>query len=169
MSRPRFAMARAFKFIRQTNALSSLSYTSATFVDLGTVTNGPGAGGYDLVLAAEAGDVIEYCPAFSWGNEAVDSYMDVATIVAGAAVNTFLGLALGATNFGIGGWGGAAGVFTNARTPHWYTVQSGDLTNGAVTLRPYVKSASATLKRIIRGTDNPVVLMAKNLGPPDPN
>lgn len=167
----RYQQARAFKTL-QLKSGTSLTTTSTAWIDLATATNGPGAGGYDLGLAASVGDVLEAGINALWMNEAVNGRLDLATIVGGAIVNTFSGGTLAGTpgtTFGLSGWSGLVNAYFPIGGGAWYTVQAGDLSAGYVTVRPYVRVDAATLKTLGKSAGNPLLFAVKNLGQPDPN
>lgn len=167
MAYPRFIRARSQKTILS-NTGSSLATSSTTWVELATTTNGPGAGGFDLILPAQAGDVIEYSVNGMWANEAVASRMDIATIVAAAIANSFSGQSLASATFGIQGWSAQASAFSPITGSAWRTLVAGDVSGGLVTLRPYVRVDSAVTKTFLRASANPFFARAINLGPVDP-
>ena len=165
MAYPRFQRARSFRqIIRTTNASAGDDYTvaSATYVAL-DATN------ISITLEAQVGDCLEVGASLRWehsiNNEA---FVDAYTIVAGAPVN----LISGASTHGVQAWYGGAST-----TPQvngcggsvMYTVVSGDLSSGQVTIRPYARLATATPVRVIYcRTIMPFHFWVKNLGPADP-
>lgn len=168
MSRGRFAQARAFKRIRRASG-TDMSLTATTWSEIAAATNGPGTGGFDFVLAAEAGDLCEVGINGLLSNSASDCYLDIATIVGGAVVTYFSELT--GTHAGLPGWqvlGGAYNYLSGAVLGP--ALVAGDLVGGAsVTLRPMYRLASATAKTLYSAAANPLTLWAKNLGPADPN
>lgn len=160
MAYPRFRRSRAHKTVRRTSG--HISFTSATWVNLDT--------GLDIVLDAQVGDVIEAHPNGMWQSQAVSSYMDICTVVAGSPVNSFAtASAPSGTNEGVPGWFGNTGAFQPISGGAAYTLQAGDIEYGQVTLRIRVRSASATSKTVNAVADSAFMWYAKNLGPADPN
>ena len=168
MAQPRFQRARAFRYTLS-NTGSSLTTASTTWIDLATMTNGPGAGAWDQTIEAQVGDVLEFGVNWQFGNEAVAARVEVATIVSSSPVNTFgQGGVSGSTGYGVQAWTGSGNVYTPTAGSAWLTVAAGDLSNGKVTVRPYIRVDSAVTKTLYRTSTNPVFLCVKNLGPQDP-
>lgn len=101
-------------------------------------------GSWDLTIAASAGTVIEVGVSTMWAPAACYTYMDVGTIVSGSVVN-WLSTGTGSHTDGV------LSMFqenTNAYLPAsgstFYTVQSGDVVSGNVTLRLYGKTNTST-------------------------
>lgn len=163
MAYPRFQMARGFKFARRTSG--NLTFSATAWANFDT--------GLDLVLAASVGDVIEATAGFVTNAGSTDSYLDVATIVSAAVVNTFsmLGPENAGSN-GIAAWWSPGSLTTPCGGPVHYTIASGDIAAGQVTLRLRVRCTSATAK-IYYAADGITApyfhWAAKNLGPVDPN
>lgn len=117
----------------------------------------------DLVLAAAAGDVIEVGATALWNNEAPIVVLDVATIVSGAPVNYF-STAAGTGDWGIGAWlsfpsGGYMPLGGGAQ----YTLVSGDISGGNVTLRIRYRIGTAnTNKTLLADANFPFQWWAKN-------
>lgn len=146
---------------RQTG--TNISLNSATSVELAAATNGPGTGGFDLILAAQVGDSIETRFSCLIGPEAAHTYLNVATMVSGAAVN----YVLGAVAIGASPWYARGTFWTSIGGSVDYTVVAGDLSSGLVTLRPYYTQASATARVLYTDATSLFQFYAKNLGPPD--
>lgn len=161
MAYPRFQRARDFKFITRTSGNMTLNSTSWANVD----------NGLDIVLVAQAGDVIEVGGGWLIENQNPDLFTDVATIVSGIPVNYFgTQGAESATSQGIHGWYGlGGGVYMSVGGGDMKELVSGDISSGTVTLRLRYRTLSAA-NRVVRATaDNPFRWWAKNLGPKDPN
>lgn len=135
----------------------SSSSTSWIAVDSG--------GGIDLVIPARAGDTLEVGAAGLWGNEATHVRLDFMTMVGGSPVNSITSRAAGPDNayFGNEGWLGVLSAFTPISGSLPYTVQSGDVSNGTVTLRPYRKQDSAVSKVLYAQSTDPFTVWARNL------
>jgi hypothetical protein len=116
-----------------------------------------------LLNGVQVGDVIEVSLNTRWNNENVFGRLDVATIVSGSSVNYFssgTGTPLGD---GIFGWTGQNSLYIYLGAPFRYTLQSGDISSGTVTLRLRYQTATAANKTLVRA---PIRFMAQNLGPP---
>lgn len=154
MTKPRFALARAFKFASRSSGNLTLNSTSFANVDTGL----------DLVLAAEVGDVIEVGVSVVMGAEAVIAMFDVYTIVSASPVT------------GFGGTNGVSGWYVSALADNMHvggsvmsTLVAGDISSGTVTLRLRYKTGTAANKTLLANTANPLHFWAKNLGPADPH
>lgn len=75
-------------------------------------TNGPGAGGFDFAIKAQVGDTLAYDLLALIGNENVNLYFDVATIVSAAVVNWFGGTG-STSDTGVAGWRSEASVLAH--------------------------------------------------------
>lgn len=161
MAQPRFQRARAHRFERYTAGTITLNSTSWA--------NMPGFG--TLTLEGQVGDVIEVGLNCNVANEAVAALLDVVSSVSGAPTNSVGtgGAALtSTTGDGIRGWVSAASVTTTVGPPAFYTLQSGDISSGQVTLRLRYRTSSAANKAIYSASDAGIFFYAKNLGPADP-
>lgn len=168
MTTPRYIPSRRHKFVtRSTGSDLSVNSTAAGGAELAAATNGPGAGGFDLVLAADAGDTIEAGFAGLCGNQAVELTLDFATIVSAAVVNYLA--ANGATWKTNGPFYMAPSTLPVLTGSVFYTVQAGDLASGLVTLRPYYRTVTASARTIYTGSNSAFQAWARNIGPPDPN
>ncbi len=125
--------------------------------------------GMDITLAAQVGDTLEASLFALIGNQAVDTYFDVATIVAAAPVNSFV--KRGAVTTApppYGNWYALTGAWTNLGVPIHYTVVTGDLSSGLVTLRLRYATLTATNRTFhADGTNYTAEFCVKNLGPVD--
>lgn len=160
-ARATLGIYQAHKHVRRT--AGDLTLNSASWADLPTVGTD-----LDLVLAAAAGDVIEAGIAGLWGAEQVTTFLDIATIVSAAAVNYFsTGTSTPAT-FGIGAFFGDAVTGLNpplGGSAH-YTLVSGDISGGNVTLRIRYDQSSAGNRTLYASTAGaPLHFWARNLGP----
>lgn len=156
----RFQKARAFKTWERTSG--DLTVASAAWADLPTIGTA-----WDTTIAAAVGDVLEAEVSALVGNEAPGLAFDVATIVAGAAVNYF-GTAPGGT--GVGGWRAVGGQYETVGGSAFYTVVAGDLASGYVTARLRCKGDSGANKTIFAAAATATLqFTVKNLGPADPN
>lgn len=123
-----------------------------TYAELAAATGGPGTGGFDLTIAAVAGDVLYVTGSFMFNDvAAVSVFIDVATWVSGAAV-TWIGQTAGGN--AASPWGAGGGVVATAPLAQLYTVVSGDITGGNVVLRTHYLSGAATNRRLSRSTAN---------------
>lgn len=161
MAYPRFQRSRDHKMFTRT--AGSLTLNSTTWANLPTIGTT-----WDSVLVAETGDVVQVGLSALWGTEAVLGCLDVWTIVAAAAVNAISG-AGGASGEGVQGWRGASGTAFPIGASPMYTLLSGDISSGTVTLRIRYRTGTAADKTLFGATNNPLHFWARNLGPADPN
>lgn len=160
MAYPRFQRSRDFKMniVNTQFAITSTSWVNAT-------------GASDIVLTAQAGDVIEVQMEARYDgqtNGGEYKFIDVATVVAGAPTNHFgFNSSEPSTGEGIHAWYGSGqnlGDFQSIGGGSVKELVAGDIENGKVTLRLRVRGNT------VNGRD--VVIYkwwAKNLGPQDPN
>lgn len=140
------------KFAKRTSG--TITLTAATFAALDT--------GTDLVLAASVGDSIEVALGGLFGNEAVSIVLDVATMVAGSAVNWF---ATDGTSSGYGIWYKNTVANNEAISGSIIrTLVSGDISGGNVTLRAFGRRDTSNAT-VLSSTAIPLHFWAKNLGP----
>ena len=99
-------------------------------------------------VAAATSDVLMITMLGRYGGEAVNAFIDVATIVSGSPVNYISGGTGASTDFGVEGWLGLSGVAQAFGGAAFYTVQAGDISGGNVTLRPYYRTGSAAGKTL---------------------
>ena len=134
------------------------SYTlnSATWTNLDT--------GLDQTIAAATGDVLEVSLSVFWGSEAVNTWVQVATIVSAAPVN-FIGSGEPTTTTGDGivSWAGISGVNMVGGSPAQYTVQAGDISGGNVVCRLRYRQDSAVNKTLFASSLLPLFFSVKNL------
>lgn len=156
---PRFRRSRDHKTARRTSG--DLTLNSTTWADLDN--------GLDLVLAAREGDSIEVGISAQAAEEALDGYLDVATVVAGSPVNYF-GTAGGASDRGIAAWILAVSAVSSPAGAIHRTLTAGDIDGGTVRLRLRYRTSSASNKTLRASSAIvPLQWYAKNLGPPDPS
>lgn len=117
--------------------------------------------GLDIVLAAQAGDVIEVGVNYQAENEASTFRLDVATIVSGAVVNYFGGATDPGSNYGVSGWTAPGGTPSSISGSVMRTLASGDISNGQVTLRLRYRTDSAANKTIHAQSARPFQFSAK--------
>jgi len=138
----------------RTSANITLNNTSWTNVDTGL----------DLVIPAQAGDVLMVMASMLVGNENISLYLDAATIVSGSPVNYISQGAGGASSQGVAAWRGwdntirptlGGGVF--------YTVVSGDIDSGNVTLRLRYRTSAGSNKTLFANADVPFHWSVVNL------
>lgn len=131
---------------------------------------GPGAstgafasiGMTDLVVAAVAGDKLVFGASFR-ANAGPQTYVDVATVVAGAPVN-WLGADGGAGSFGIASYLVETGVDSPRGGDVAYTVVAGDVVGGTVTLRMYYRTATGVGPVFNATTALPFQIFVLNFG-----
>lgn len=150
MAYPRFRRARTHKKVSLSSGNVTVNGTSFAGV----------TGVSDIVLPALVGDDIEVGALGLWGAEGVHARLDVATIVSAAIVHYFVN----GTDGNVA-WIGLSGVTSSFGGGSVYTIQSGDLASGTVTLRLVAKTDSSTNKTFQAGTNDPFIWWAKNLGP----
>src|SRR5437868_6957317 len=103
MAYPRFRRARMHKMIRRATG-TALLLNSTAIAELAAATNGPGTGGFDIALPAQVGDTLEWGFSGAYGSENVTTSIDIFTMVAGARVNSFGGLAASVATTGPSNW-----------------------------------------------------------------
>lgn len=113
--------------------------------------------GLDLTLAAAAGDVIEYAINGLWGNEAVAVALDVECTASGTK--------WGGGGTGLVGWRGPVSVENPVSGSAFRTLVAADVSSGNVVLRLKYKTDSAANKTLYGTTNEPLDLVARNLGP----
>lgn len=118
--------------------------------------------GIDLVLTVQTGDIIEVGLNSLWGGEAVNCALDVATIVSGNPVN-YIACAGGASDLGVQSWLGISGVVSGLGSPFLYTIQSGDISGGTVTLRLRYRTTAGANKTLRANANQPLLFYAFNL------
>lgn len=147
---------------------TDMQLNSTAIAEVAAATNGPGSGGFDLVVPAYAGDVLEATLAMRLGGELVAVTFDVYTMVSGSRTNPFGG-GLSASNAGALGesaWYAESNANGASRAgSSYYVVQSGDIASGLVTLRPHYVTTSATNRTLFSSSTLPFKFFVKNLGP----
>lgn len=163
MSYPRFQRSRDFKFFQRT--AGNLTVNSTTWADLPTIGTT-----WDAVLPAQAGDVIECgLVAFVAPSGTTYTIMDVASIVAGAAVNYWGGWSGASTGWGVQAWLGVNTVGHSKGGSVMKTLVAGDLSAGTVTCRLRYRTDNAANQTLCGDAIQPLQFWVKNLGPMDPN
>lgn len=149
---------RDFKVMRTTG---NLTLNSTTW------TNMPGATTWEGSLAARVGDQVLIALSARQSSEGTYSFLDVATIVAGAVVNTLSGVAESGTNEGIPGWSGITGVASNVGGAVIYTIQTGDIdpATGLVKFRLRYRTLAASNKTFLADSNRPATFMGSVLSP----
>lgn len=109
------------------------------------------AANLNLTLPAATGDKLEISLLSRYGNEAINAFIDAATIVSGSPVNWVSGGTGLSTNFGVAGWVGLSGVTNTPGGSAFYTVQAGDISGGNVTVRLMYRTSGAS-KTLRAGT-----------------
>lgn len=159
----RYQLAQRHKFVRRTSGNITLNSTNWANVDTGL----------DLTIQASADDVIEAGLSGFVGNEAVETYFDFATIVGGSPVNSFARAAAveaaPTTTLGVSHWLSLSGVYVLLAGSIPYTVVSGDVSSGIVTVRFRYAQGAATNRTLRAGATSPLVVWARNIGPQDPH
>lgn len=146
-----------YGFNKRTSGDVTLNSTSWANVDTGM----------DITLTASTGDTVEVAVSAFYGNEGVTASLDVVTLVSGSPVNS---LATGTTpsdsNFGIAGLriASTSAVVANAAASIMYTLQSGDISAGSVTLRLRYRTSTAANRTLNASPATPLHFSAKNFG-----
>ena len=147
---------------------TAITLNSTSIAEVAAATNGPGTGGFDISLAAQVGDLLEWGFNAQVGNENVGVGFDIYTMVSGSRTNSFgtgLSASLGSQT-GVGAWVSLNSVYWPLTGSALYAVQSGDISSGSVTMRPYYVTSSGTNKTLYSTANYPLMMWAKNLGPP---
>ena len=158
------------------NRYATFKYTSGnqTLNSSNTWANLPGIGTTgDLVLNAAAGDVIEAVTSAILNAPANNIYFDAVTIVSSSPVNAFGRGGAVTTNSngasdsqGVSGWYGAGtGVDRTIQGSCYYTLVSGDISGGTVTLRMRYATSGVSTTSLIATVNNPFQWFVRNLGP----
>lgn len=139
---------------------SSADYSTAStsYVDVTT--------GLDITLPATTGDVIEVClNAAGNGHASYSGFIDAVTLVSGSPVNYISGN--GSTGLGVQGWRSVQeSPYFHTGSPAHYTLVSGDISGGLVTLRLRFKTENAAFSFVIFGASTyAFAFVARNLGP----
>lgn len=160
MAQPRFQRARAFKFLHYTTGNINLT-VNTNWTNVNT--------GLDMAIEAQVGDVLEYSINGLVDTGAGSAGLDVATIVSAAPVNSFANAGAVTTApppYGVQGWPILASTSHEVSGSAFYTVVSGDISSGTVTVRLRYQAAGS--KTLYASTNNPLQVAVKNLGPVDP-
>ncbi len=161
----------------QGRAIKQVRRTSASIVWNPGNTNWGSASGdasLDMIFTAAqvaVGDFVTVDASGAWaGSTAVAAYIDVQSVVAAAAVNSW-GTDAAANNgdFGVSAWHAPA---VAAGALAWAfgggvgrTILAGDLSAGALTLRPYLRTATAASRTLFATTGFQLTFKAINWGP----
>lgn len=160
MSYPRYLRSRQMVKARRTSGNLTLNSTSWANVDTGI----------DLVLdEVQVGDELVAGISGLAGNESVSLYLDVVTVVSSTPVNSFAKAGAVEASPGVEGiqaWrADGASFLAVGGLSMPYTVVSGDLSSGSVTLRLRYATSTATNKTLRAQTNNPLDVWAWNTGP----
>ncbi len=165
MSYPRFKRARTHKFINRTTGDLTPSVATTNWTPWHATD-------FDIVLDGQLGDTI----LVTFGirvNGGQNTGFDAFTLVGGTPINGVSGVAYSAgANAGAGGLFLPSGVSDSKSATLMYVLQSGDISGGTVTVRPYERqiSGSGTTLTIYSSTTGGVALFGvENIGPVDPN
>jgi hypothetical protein len=140
----------------------SITCNQTNWGELAAETGGPGTGLLDVVLSNVAtGDIVEVSMSLLSSSAATYLYLDVATIVAAAAVNYFGSVTGAATGDGVQAWTAVTGREESKGGSVMYTLQAGDISGGSVTLRPWMRTSSATNRTLFGSAANPFHFSAK--------
>ena len=158
------------------NRYATYKYTAGnqTLNSSNTWANLPGIGtAGDLVLNAATGDVIEAVPSSILNSPANPVFFDVVTIVSSSPVNAFGRGGAVTTNTngasdsqGVSGWHQpGTGKDGTLQGSCYYTLVSGDISGGTVTLRMRYATSAASTRLLIATVNNPFQWFVRNLGP----
>lgn len=141
---------------------ADLTLNNAAWTDVST--------SLDMTIAAQVGDDIEYgiSGILSAGGGGTNHHFDVATIVSAAPVNYFSNGTVTPAAGGVSGWYAASASEALLSGSVMYTIVSGDLASGLVTLRLRHKQDAAGNRTLYSSASNPLFVWVKNLGPSDP-
>lgn len=119
-------------------------------------------------IAAEVGDLLAITLGALWDVTAASpatcwTAVDGVTRVGGADVNYIS--AAGSGGLGYMGWFVTAGDLKPSSGTVYYTVQSGDIENGTVTVRIVAKNALATTRTVRAASGDRLHLAVVNMGP----
>lgn len=135
----------------------NITANSTTWTELAAETGGPGTGGFDLdFTGVSAGDILEVSLSYYANNAATYFYVDFATIVSSSPVNYIgSGQVTSSTGDGVSGMAAITGREETKAGTVRYAVVSGDLSAGALKIRPYFRTSSATDRTIFAVTADP--------------
>ena len=145
------------KFIRN---LSTLTLNSTSWANMPTIAS--------LTIPAAVGDVLEALVETNVDTAASAVFLDAVTEVGGTPTNSFGtgGAALtSTTGDGVRGWVLPVNVSDRISGSAFYTVQSGDISGGNVTVRFRYKTSIATARSIYGDSTAGSFFSVKNLGP----
>lgn len=137
----------------------NVTVNSTTWSDLATY--GPGAGAFDLdFTGCVAGDIVFVSISYQAQSDSEYILVTVATIVSASPVNYFGGRTGATSGSGVVCW---QAITAREETPGGtaaYVVQSGDLSAGALKLRPYARIHSAGSRIMFGGASEPLHISA---------
>lgn len=138
----------------------NITANSTTWTELAAETGGPGTGGFDLdFTGCAAGDILEVNLSYYANNAATYFYVDFATIVSSSPVNYIgSGQVTSSTGDGVSGLAAIASREETKAGTVRYAIVSGDLSAGALKVRPYFRTSSATDRTIFAVTADPLHL-----------
>lgn len=140
---------------RAVRTAGDITLNSASWADTGVA---------DLVIPAVAGDVIGVELNCQVNNQNVDTYFDVASIVAAAPVRYWSNDTGTPAGFGIQGWYCSGLTYEKLGSEVTKVVAAGDISGGNVTIRLRYKQASATARTLVAGASQPFHWRAVNYG-----
>lgn len=145
-------------FDQVTRTAGDITVNGTSWANLSTTT--------DLVVAAETGDILEVCLSGLGGNEGVDMFIDVVTLVSGSPVNSFGSQgAVNASGQGVLAWRSNASVLTSVGGSVFWKVVAGDISSGNVTCRFRARtSPTATNKTFYSSANLPLLVALRNHG-----
>jgi len=149
------------RYARFKRSAGDLTLNSTSWANLPTV----GTSG-DLTINATTGDVVEVSMCSLFGNEAVEGFLDFATIVGGVVTNCFgIDGAESASSSGIMSYRGLSSRYDPIGGNFFRTLVAGDISSGTVTVRVRYRTGTAANKLLLASTNNPLEYWIRNHGP----
>lgn len=117
--------------------------------------------GLDIAIPASIGDVLELTISALFSNASPTANNDVGIVVSGSVASR----ASGSSN-GVGSWNVRGSNYFSAGGAFFYTVQSGDLASGEITLRWLAKLETSGSRTLYASSTAPAQFSALNRGAP---
>lgn len=142
------------KSARTVRTAGDLTLNSTAWADLTTA--------HDVTVAAAEGDVLLVSLSAAGDSQAVEAYLDAATMVSGAVVNHIGTNGVGTR--GVQAWTLQVSAIRFQGGSVQYAVQAGDIDVGNVTLRLRYRTNTSSNKKLFANTDMPLHFSVVNLG-----
>jgi hypothetical protein len=137
----------------------NITANQTSWAELAAETGGPGTGALDLdFTGVQAGDICVVTMSYYASSTATYLYIDFATIVSSSPVNYFGAVTGASTGDGVPGLVAITGQEDTKSDSPAYVVQSGDLSAGALKVRPWMRTSAATNRTIFGTAANPLML-----------